>query len=417
MLSQIKNLYHFVLAWLGDVWYGHPSRHLYVIGVTGTKGKSTTVELLSSVLEAAGKKTAFLSSVHFKVAGTYQKNVTGNTMPGRLTIQRWLRQAVGAGCEYAILEVTSQGVVQHRHRFIDFDVVALTCLHPEHVESHGSFEAYRDAKASLFRDVARASQKKDKLFFINTGTGENAKYFEEAALHPTGKGTFGSVIFYGKEDFVTNALGGDVRQVGEWLSSQFNLENAAAVYAIASRQGIDKQNIIDSLRCFKGVVGRQEYISGYSRTVVIDSALTPESLEAIYIFLRQKLESVGKGGRLIGVFGSAGGGRDIWKRPALGRIAAAYCNHVFLTTDDAYDESPEKIIADIAKGFQDAKKYTAIIDRQAAIQAAITQAGPDDIVALTGMGSQSYTYGCNGTKKPWDERAVAEAVLRQLDGR
>jgi len=128
-MKHIKSAYHYCLAWLSSVVYGNPSKKLYVIGVTGTKGKSTVVELLSAVLEAGGKKTAFLSSVQVKVGNLYEKNMTGNTMPGRFFIQQWLKRAVTAGSTYAILEVTSQGVTQHRHRFIDFNIAAMTCLH------------------------------------------------------------------------------------------------------------------------------------------------------------------------------------------------------------------------------------------------------------------------------------------------
>jgi UDP-N-acetylmuramoyl-L-alanyl-D-glutamate--2,6-diaminopimelate ligase len=291
----------------------------------------------------------------------------------------------------------------------------MTCLHPEHIESHGSFEAYRAAKTAFFKDVARNSKKPNKLFFVNAEAGVNAKYFEEAVMHPTGKGNFGTTIFYTREDFIGNVLGGDVEQIGDWLSSQFNLENAAAVQAIAAKQGMSNQSIIKALAQFKGVAGRQEFITGFSRTVVVDSALTPESLEAICVFLKHRLVEAKKGGKLIAVFGSAGGGRDTWKRPTLGGVAEKYCDHIFLTTDDSYDESPENIIADIAKGIKDSKKYTAITDRRAAIRAAIASAGPHDIVALTGMGSQSYTYGPKGVRTPWNERAIAEELLRELD--
>ncbi len=397
------------MAWAGDVWYGHPSRRMIVIGVTGTKGKSTTVELLSAVLEAAGKKTAFLSSVHIKVGSTYQKNLTGNTMPGRFTIQQWLRQAADAGCEYALLEVTSQGVVQHRHRFIDFNVAAMTCLHPEHIESHGSFEAYRDAKAKFFRDTARTSRKANKLFFINTDTGANAQYFEQAALHPTGKGNLGEVIFYTREEFISNILNGNVEQLGDWLSSGFNLENAAAVQAIAQRQSLSNQLIVTALKNFKGVSGRMEFIRAPNKpTIVVDYAHTPESLRAVYQHLRSVIASPSS--KLIAVLGGTGGGRDTWKRPEMGKIATDLCDEVIFTSEDPYDEDPRKIIQQMTAQAT-RKNYQIVLDRKEALATAARQAKPGDIIVTTGMGSQSLFYGPKGSKTPWNEATLAAEIL------
>ena len=162
MLNYLKNIYHYVLAWVGSVLSWFPSREIFVLGVTGTKGKSTTVELINEILEAAGKKTAMISSLRFKIGDQSIKNLSSNTMPGRFFIQRKLRQAVNAGCKYFLMEVTSQGIAQHRHRFIDFDAALYTNVKPEHIEAHGSFENYRDAKVSFFDYAAHHSKKPTK---------------------------------------------------------------------------------------------------------------------------------------------------------------------------------------------------------------------------------------------------------------
>ncbi len=512
MITKLKNIYHLFLAWLGAVIYRNPSRELIVIGITGTKGKTTSVELLRAVLQASGRKTAMLSSANIAFDNESQSR-TGNTMPGRFFIQKFMRQAVSKGCEYAVFEVTSQGVVQHRHRFIDFNVAAVTCLHPEHIESHGGYEQYREAKATFFRDTARLSRKQDKKFFINsemTGGGD-AQFFEDAVRHPThlrqgfggqaGKGHFGTVTYYNKADFVRNELQGDtsrphtrlasaprqqpdlsntrsdgetaarlrldgsdkvvgksgavpsgsdssaqlrryasepmtshmvssaslasgadesrtrgggeagVGSVSSWLQSDFNLENAAMVFAIARALGLTKESILATFKEFAGVAGRLEFIRGAGRTAVIDYALTPGSLKVLYAYLKTLVQP---GGKLIAVFGSAGGGRDTWKRPELGKLADEFCDKIYLTTDDSYDENTEHIINDIKKGISSAEKCEVIINRAEAISEALRGAGEKDIVAITGMGSQSYTYGPGGKKLPWSDKAAVEKTLRTL---
>jgi len=187
MISWAKGIYHYLLAWIGSMFYRHPSTDIYVIGVTGTKGKSSTVELINTLLESQGKKTALVSSIRFKIDRENKKNDTGMTMPGRFFLQRFLRKAVRKGCEYAIIEVTSQGIKQHRHRFIDFDVAVFLNLRPEHIEAHGSFETYRRIKAKFFRDVARKSKAPQKLFFVNDE--EPSKEYFIAAADGAGGGS------------------------------------------------------------------------------------------------------------------------------------------------------------------------------------------------------------------------------------
>src|SRR3989338_857487 len=166
-MSFLLNIYHFGLAFFGALILMFPGRRIFVVGVTGTKGKSTTIEIMSALMEAAGKRTALISSVRRKIGERSEKS-DGNTMPGRFRLQRFLREAIRAGCNYAFVEVTSQGVRQFRHKFIDWDAAMITNLAPEHIEAHGSFEAYKKAKLDFFWAVA-GSRKKETLFFIGGG--------------------------------------------------------------------------------------------------------------------------------------------------------------------------------------------------------------------------------------------------------
>ena len=153
--SFLLSWYHFVLAFIGALVYQFPSKKMKVIGVTGTNGKSTVVELSSKILIEAGHKVAFLSSIKFKIGPKEWPNDLKMTMPGRFKLQKFLRQAVNKGCQYLVLEVTSEGIKQYRHKFIYFDVAVFTNLSPEHIEAHGSFEKYREAKKELFRATKR----------------------------------------------------------------------------------------------------------------------------------------------------------------------------------------------------------------------------------------------------------------------
>ena len=410
------------MSFLGNLLFSFPSRRIFVVGVTGTKGKSTVLELMNAILEEAGKKTALLSSLRFKVCNQDQKNLTDNTMPGRFAIAWFLRKAVRAGCQYALIEVTSQGIVQHRHNFIDWDAAVLVNLTPEHIEAHGSFEKYREAKVSFFEYLSK-SNKKQQYFFINE-EDSNRHYFEKAAqLAPRGK-----IKFFSRNQFIKQEIGSHYdlssqksrRLIADWLMADFNLENAAVAVAFARSQKIGWSTIKRALDNFRGVPGRLEFIQKNPFAIVIDYAHTPESLKEIYKTLRPEYLNPRAGGSLVCVLGSAGGGRDTWKRPIMGKIAAQYCDKIILTDEDPYDENPREIIKQIENGFLEAapsqlkpQNYFKILDRKKAIKKAISLAQKGDVVVITGKGSESWLHLAKGKKISWNEREVVEEVLRK----
>lgn len=411
----MRKIYHYSLAWLGNILYGFPSKKIFVLGVTGTKGKSTTVELINAILEAAGKKTVLLSSVRFKIDKEAEKNTTGMTMPGRFFIQRFLRKAVNAGCEYAIIEVTSQGVLQHRHRFINWNAALFLNLHPEHIEAHGSFEKYRESKVKLFADTARYSKKKNKLFFINEGNA-SYQYFIDA-VHKCLKASCGPndckcgfAVYFSRESFIEKELNKGKERIGDWLSSDFNLENAAAATAFAISQGIEWSLIKKTLRNFIGVPGRMEILQEKPFRVVIDYAHTPDSLEKVYQTLTENSRLTTQNSKLICVLGAAGGGRDKWKRPVMGKIAAEYCKEIILTNEDPYDENPAQILSEIKSGIA-RSKVSEVLDRREAIQKAIGSARKGDTVIITGKGSEDWIHVARGKKVAWNEREIVKELL------
>lgn len=403
----MKIVYHFLLAFLGAFLYGFPSKRLIVVGITGTKGKSTSVELVADMFRQANYRVASLSSAFIKYADLVEKNPTRNTMPGRMFIQRFLARAKKEGCTHAVIEVTSQGVLQYRHAFIDFDAVGITNLHPEHIEAHGSFEAYRAAKVRFFADVAKRKTKKNPYYLINSAMPDR-EYFERVVPQERTR-------HFSRELFIS-IHAKKFGDLSEWLQASFNVENAALATGISEALNIPPHAIHKTLTTFTGVSGRAELVRGEvlvskkreKRTTLIDYAVTPDSLTAIYEYAKEKLQ--GSGG-IIAVFGATGGGRDAWKRPAMGKIAGNYCKKIYLTTDDPYDDDPLAITNDIEKGIENNCPREIVLDRAMAIKRAIMEASEDDVVVITGIGSQSYTYGPQGKKTPWNERAVVESVF------
>ncbi|MBI4101728.1 MAG: UDP-N-acetylmuramoyl-L-alanyl-D-glutamate--2,6-diaminopimelate ligase [Candidatus Nealsonbacteria bacterium] len=385
--SFLIDWYHFSLSFLGALWYCFPSRRLKVIGVTGTNGKSTTVYLISRVLREAGLKVASLSSIEFQINDRKWPNTSRMTMPGRFTIKKFLRQASDAGCQYAVLEVASEGVKQHRHRFIDFEAAVFTNLTPEHIEAHGGFENYKKAKGEFFRAV--------KNIHVINREDENADYF---LGFPAKK-----IITYGLgEGEVSNK---DI-QLNLKLPGDFNVSNALAAIAAGLSQGIPLGVCQKAVEEVVGIPGRMERVASAPFKVIVDYAFTPNALEKVY---RSLVADLSPSSKLICVLGAAGGGRDKWKRPVLGKIAGKYCNEAIVTNEDPYDENPWDIIDQVAEGV--GGKAKKILDRRVAIGEALKLARPGDTVIITGKGCESSICEAGGRKTPWDDRRVVREEL------
>lgn len=406
--------YHLILAYTGALVYNFPSKKLKVIGVTGTKGKSTVVYLTSKLLEASGKKVAACGSLGFKIRGKEWPNTLKMTMPGRFRLQKLMFEAVRAGCEYFILEVTSEGIKQKRHLGIQFDCAVFTNLHKEHIESHGSFENYYQAKQELF--------KLTKNIHVINADDEYTKLF----------GDFPSEhkIFYGftRGDLVAKNInisdkGSSFEVYGTIyktnLAGKFNIFNFLAVLSIGAMYGIDLPSAKPILEAIKFIPGRMEFIQREPFSIVIDYAHTPDSLKQVYQTLKEVLRlaqgTKNTDKRLICVLGAAGGGRDKWKRPEFGKIASEYCDEIILTDEDPYDENPSAIIGEIIKGFSSqtpSVKHQIVLDRKKAIDRAIRLAQKDDTVVITGKGSETSMAVAGGKKIPWSDRNIVEELLR-----
>ncbi len=389
MLNIFRSIYHYKLALMGAILYGFPSRAIKVIAVTGTKGKSTTLELLNAILEEAGLKTALSSTIRFKIGNESNPNLYKMTMPGRFFLQKFLSQAVKAGCQYALIEMTSEGVKQSRHKFIELDALIFTNLAPEHIEAHGSYQKYLDAKLKIASALEKSS-KRAKILVVNSDDKEAQKFLAFDIEH---KIKF-SLEEWPRWNFETS------------LPSDFNRYNILAAATLAKTLGIDEQTIRAAIAKVKSVPGRMER----AQNVIVDYAHTPDSLRQVYEICRAELAKENKGGKLICVLGGTGGGRDRWKRPVLGTTAEKYCDQIILTDEDPYDEDPLQIMNDVGSGIE-SHKFETIVDRKAAIQKAVMSSKPEDLVIITGKGTDPYIMGPKGTKTPWsDIRIVKEAL-------
>jgi UDP-N-acetylmuramoyl-L-alanyl-D-glutamate--2,6-diaminopimelate ligase len=381
--SFVLSWYHLSLAFLGAFIYRFPSRNLKVIGVTGTNGKSTTVEFISKIFDEAGIKTASQSSIRFKIGKKEWPNAYKMTMPGRFFIQKFLRQAADAKCKYAVIEVTSEGIKQFRHKFIDFDAAVFTNLSPEHIEAHGGFEKYKSAKGELFKVVKN-------IHIINVEDG-NADYFMGFAAKKK--------ITYGLER-------GDVTlQTAKFklqLSGGFNNYNALCAIAVGLSQGINLQTCEKAVEKIKVIPGRMEEVVSEPFKIFIDYAFTPNALEKVYSGIRKDFSP----SKMICVLGSCGGGRDKWKRPVLGQIAGKYCDRVIITNEDPYEEDPMSIINQVAQGVKE--KAEKITDRKDAIKSAIKTASKNDVVIITGKGCEPWMCVAGGKKIAWNEREIVK---------
>jgi len=356
--------YHLVLAFLGAFFYGFSAKRLTVIGVTGTNGKSTVVAMTARILEEGGLSTAFFSSASIKAGGEEKPNTLRMTMPGRFVLQRFLRRAADAGCRCAVLEVSSEGIKQSRHRFIDFEEAVFTNLSPEHIESHGSFENYRKAKGKLFK-AAR------KVHILNLDD-ENTEYFlsfpaeKKYGYTMEGNNSASPGMITVEAENPTAAGEGISFRINDIpfsipMLGDFNISNALAAVCVGLSQGVSLENCRKALSDMRGVPGRMELVVKSPFKVVVDYAFTPNALEKVYRAIKGNFHP----GKMICVLGAAGGGRDKWKRPVLGKIAREHCDSIIVTNEDPYNEDPEEIIGQVIKGA--GAEAVKVLDRRAAM--------------------------------------------------
>lgn len=423
--SWTLSLYHLSLAYLSALVLGFPSKKMVVIGVTGTSGKSTTCYVLMRMLENLGFKVGLASTIMFKVDEKEWLNDKKMTMVGRFQLQSLLWQMKSAGCRFAIVETTSEGIKQFRHAGIHYDVAVLTNLYPEHIESHGSFEAYKAAKMKLFEKLDRDPVKVinqyaiEKTIIVN-GEDEHAPDFlnhdvrEKLVFSMKDvSGTFPEVRRVRAEQVESRADGLTFTVSGQRMEvpilGAHNVYNVLAAVSVGLSQDIPLPDMAEALKTVQGIPGRIELVQeGQPFTVIVDYAFEPRAMTKLYETVDQLPHN-----RIIHVLGGTGGGRDRDRRPKIGAIAGGRADVVIVTNEDPYDEDPMQIVQEVAAGAESEGRASVekILDRREAIDKAISLAESGDIVLITGKGSEQAIVVANEKKIPWDDRAAARDAL------
>lgn len=403
LFNSAAPIYHYMMAFFSALFYRFPSREIKVIAVTGTKGKTTTVELINAILEEAGFKTALSGTLRFKIGNESRDNLYKMSMPGRFLLQRFLRNAVNKKCDYVIMEMTSQGVTQFRHTFIDTDALLFTNLSPEHIESHGSYEKYRDAKLQIAKRLEKSSKTK-KILVVNGDDKESQHFLKHDITEKYSYSLNDAKPFEFKDQGIEFTFDGITMH--SQLTGEFNLYNVLGAATLTKFLGIPTNTIKRAVEKFTGVRGRVERINlGQNFDVIVDYAHTPDSLTQLYKAFKKSSK--------ICVLGNTGGGRDKWKRKEMAQIADAHCSTIILTNEDPYDEDPRAIVAEMKEAITQRDTHI-IMDRREAIYNALKKATKGDTVLITGKGTDPYIMGPNNTKIPWSDASVVKEELKKI---
>ena len=452
MMEQIKNTgrkilsrktinrYHLLMAMLANVVYGFPSKKLRVIGITGTNGKTTTAYMITSILEASGRKVGMTTTVSFKIGDKIIENNIKMTSVNPFALQKLLKQMVEAGCEDAVIEVTSIALDQHRLWGIHFHTAVFTNLTHDHLDYHQTMTEYRIAKERLFSNYP-------DLSVINNDDPYAKEFSKYPADHILTYGLKGQPLIAAKKlysksggtDFVL-IIGQRQASINLPLPGQFNVYNALAAATVGIGLGLAIEAIVTGLRRVESVPGRMEVIdAGQAFTVIVDYAHTPDALQKVYETIKPTVR-----GKLIAVLGATGR-RDKTKRPILGAIAGKFADYIFVTNEDPYDEDPQQIINEVANGIPKGRpkrgrmkiqresevpfKYREtgediwwwrIADRKEAIAIALKMARPQDVVLVTGKGAEKVMAVASpergrGSHKlvPYSDKEVLEKLLEK----
>jgi UDP-N-acetylmuramoyl-L-alanyl-D-glutamate--2,6-diaminopimelate ligase len=409
-VRQIEEVYRKGRVRLVSAQYGNPAKGLKVIAVTGTNGKTTTVNFINEILKEAGHKTAMFSTAVIEIAGKSKINDLNATVSLTADMQKFFRDAKRAHVDYVVLEITSHALHQHKLDGVPIHTAVMTNLTQDHLDYHKTMEAYAEAKSKLF--------KLDPEFIVLNRDDEWFEYFNQ---FPAGS----QKITYGKDKDAEAKIeytklykkGSEARvvidhqtklELATALPGEFNIYNMTAAAATAYVLGVAVDDIIEGAANLEGVPGRFErVVEGLGYDVIVDYAHTPDAIEKLLGAVKTLTNN-----RVILVFGATGD-RDKGKRPIMGKIAAEHASRIFLTDEESYNEDPQAIRDEVREGIEDgggASKLTEIPDRREAIRKALSIATKGDTVLITGMGHEQFRI-VDGKKLPWNDAEVVREIL------
>jgi UDP-N-acetylmuramoyl-L-alanyl-D-glutamate--2,6-diaminopimelate ligase len=410
--QPILNVYHLLVAIAANIRYGFPAKKMKVIMITGTNGKTTTATLVAGMLENAGRKVGINTTAFYRYGGTTVNKKGSRTLEDTFVLQAMLAKMKQAGCEYVVLEATSQGLDQNRLWGVPCQVAVMTNLTQDHLDYHGTMQRYAVAKAKLF--------KKFPPYVILNRDDEWFEFFDKRAKAEKRKLSYGEGAAADARiaspnlrrdgtDF-TLKIDNQKLRLGTKLAGKFNLYNATAAALVGVVEGLSESEIAKGLASVSAVPGRLERVdAGQPFDVVVDYAHTPDALENVLKAMRVITK-----GKLTLVFGATGD-RDRGKRPLMGEIAARYADQIFLTDEETYSEDGAAIRAAIMNGIKSGRgesKTTEISDRKKAIEAAFKHAQKGDAVILTGLGHE-LTRNMDGKAIAWNDTDIARELLKR----
>lgn len=421
-LKEITQIVHpkvnAIEGFVAAEYYGNPSKDLFMVGITGTNGKTTTSFLVKSLLDSLSGLSGLIGTIEY-IVGPHRYMAT-RTTPDVVSNHKMLREMVLQGCSSAVMEVTSHAIDQGRVASIDFDVAVFTNLSIDHLDYHGTMEKYAATKALLFKNLGKEKLQKPQKFTKTAVINIDSPWAERIVQECSSK-----VITYGllsdadvkATDISLNGTGsyfnlhykGQVIPCQTTLVGRFNIYNVLAAIAVAISRGFTLEKIVAALSKFFSVPGRLEAVlNPLGLKIYVDFAHSDDALENVLQTLSEF-----KTGKIITVFG-CGGDRDVSKRPLMAEKAEKYSDFTIVTADNPRSEAPEEICRQIALGFKKTDSFTIELDRRAAIEKAIKMATPDDLILIAGKGHEPYQIFAHKTVEFDDRKVALDVCQKQL---